>query len=225
MNMEFDLYYKPMKNLIEYKPGVILLSGMGKTLEELTITGSGLSYGAEWMLEKNTGRLTGWVGYSLSRALRKFDAINNRKYFPFRYDRRHNFSLRADYSLKETTRNKLMLSLEFILASGNAITIPDEHIQAMMLPGMGKDHPYMDRFSWYESFPHPNNYRMPLFHHLDVACSGIKKLKKDRERTWSFSVYNIYNRLNPYFYYKSHDKFLQVSMLPVIPSVSWSLKF
>jgi hypothetical protein len=225
LNLEIDLYYKPMKNLLEYKPGVILLSGMGKSPEELTVSGSGLSFGAEWMLEKSTGRLTGWAGYSLSWALRKFDMINDGKYFPFKYDRRHSFTLRADYSLKETIRTRWMVSGEFVLASGNAITIPDGHIRAMMLPGMGNDHPYVEHFSAYESFPHPNNYRMPPFHHLDLSFSGSKKLTKGRERTWCFSVYNIYNRLNPYFYYKSHGKFLQISMLPVVPSVAWTMKF
>ncbi|HPN75706.1 MAG TPA: hypothetical protein PLP79_01040, partial [Prolixibacteraceae bacterium] len=74
-------------------------------------------------------------------------------------------------------------------------------------------------------FPHPNNYRMPPFHHLDVAYAATKKLRHDRRRTWTFSVYNVYNRLNPYFYYKTHDSFKQISMLPVVPSVSWSLTF
>jgi hypothetical protein len=225
VHVEFDLYYKPMKNLREYKPGEIVMAGSGKNWEELTVAGKGLNYGAEWMLEKTTGRLTGWAGYSLSWARRKFEEINNGQYFPYKHDRRHNLSILANYMVKETSVKKKMLSLTFIYASGNAITIPDEHVRAIMLPGMTKDHPFMNRFSWYETFPHPNNYRMPSFHHLDLAWAATKKLHKNRERTWNFSVYNVYNRLNPYFYYKSYEKFLQISMLPVIPSVSWTLKF
>jgi hypothetical protein len=225
LQVEFDLYYKPMKNLREYKPGVIVMAGSGKDWEELTVAGKGLNYGAEWMLEKTSGRLTGWAGYSLSWAKRKFDEINNGKYYPYKHDRRHNLSILANYTVRETPVKKKMLSLTFLYASGNAITIPDEHVQAILLPGLTKDHPFINRFSWYESFPHPNNYRMPSFHHLDLAWAATKKFSKNRERTWNFSVYNVYNRLNPYFYYKSYEKFQQISMLPVIPSVSWTLKF
>jgi hypothetical protein len=225
VHVEFDLYYKPMKNLREYKPGVIVMAESGKNWEELTVSGKGLNYGAEWMLEKTSGRLTGWAGYSLSWAKRKFEEINNGQYYPYKYDRRHNLSVLANYMVKETSVKKKMLSLTFVYASGNAITIPDEHVQAILLPGMTRNHPFVNCFSFYESFPHPNNYRMPSFHHLDLAWAATKKLQKGRERTWNFSVYNVYNRLNPYFYYKSYEKFLQISMLPVIPSVSWTLKF
>jgi hypothetical protein len=225
LHAEFDLYYKPMRNIREYKPGVIVMAESGKNWEELTVSGKGLNYGAEWMLELTSGRLTGWAGYSLSWARRKFEEINNGRYYPYKYDRRHNLTVLANYMVKETSVKKKMLSLTFVYASGNAITIPDEHVQAILLPGMTKNHPFINNFSWYESFPHPNNYRMPSFHHLDLAWAAVKKLSKGRERTWNFSVYNVYNRLNPYFYYKEYEKFLQISMLPVVPSVSWTLKF
>lgn len=222
---EADLYYKPMDHLLEYRPGVILTAGSGKTWEQLTVAGKGLNYGAEIMIERSSGRLTGWAGYSLSWSKRKFPDINKGLYFPFKHDRRHDFSLLANYRLREDHLKKKMLTAAFVFASGNAITIPDEHIEGMLLPGLDKDFPYLDHFSWYESFPHPNNYRMPPFHHLDVAYAASKRLHKGRERTWKVSVYNVYNRLNPYFYYKDGDSFMQISMLPVVPSVSWSLKF
>ena len=225
LTLEGELYCKSMNNLLEYRPGVIIWSGSGKLWEELTVVGKGLNYGAEVMVEKTTGRLTGWAGYSLSWALRKFDEINNGRYFPFKYDRRHDFSLLATYRVRETGMKQKLLTSSFVFASGNAITIPDDHIRGMMLPGLAADFSYIDSFSWYESFPHPNNYRMPPFHHLDVAYAATKKLRHDRRRTWTFSVYNVYNRLNPYFYYKTHDSFKQISMLPVVPSVSWSLTF
>jgi len=222
---EADAYYKPMNHLLEYRPGVILTAGSGKTWEELTISGKGLNYGAEFMAEKTTGRLTGWAGYSLSWSERKFPDINRGRFFPFKYDRRHDFTLLANYRLKDNHIKKNTVTVAFVFASGNAITIPDEHIKGMLLPGLDKDFPYLEHFSWFESFPHPNNYRMPPFHHLDAAYAASKKLNKSRERTWKISVYNIYNRLNPYFYYKDGDSFMQISMLPVVPSVSWSLKF
>ncbi len=223
--LEADIYYKPMKNLLEYRPGVILWAGSGKEWEEMTVSGEGLNYGAEIMAEKSSGRLTGWAAYTLSWAWRKFEEINGGKYFPFKHDRRHDFSLLANYRLADTPAKQKLITCAFVIASGNAITIPDEHIQAMLLPGLDNDFPYLKHFSWYESFPHPNNYRMPPFHHLDLAYSASKKLKGSRERTWKFSVYNVYNRLNPYFYYKNDDAFQQISMLPIVPSVSWSLRF
>jgi hypothetical protein len=224
-SLEMDIYYKPMRNLLEYRPGISLLAGSGKTWEEITLAGKGLNYGAEIMLEKTTGRFTGWVGYSLSWAKRKFAEINNGAYFPFRHDRRHDLSLLANYTIKETTRKQKIVSLVFVFASGNAITIPDKHVSGMLLPGLDSNFGYLEHFLFYETFPHPNNYRMPPFHHLDIAYSATKKLKKERERSWKFSVYNVYNRLNPYFYYKERDKFMQISMLPIVPSVSYSLKF
>jgi len=223
--LQADLYYKPMKDLREYRPGVMVLSGSGLTWEELTVSGCGLNYGAEWMVEKATGKLTGWAGYSLSRAWRKFPEINNGRFFPYKFDRRHQLSLLVNYLVKETAVKKQQFSCTFTYASGNAITIPDEQIPSALLPGMTPGHPFYDRFSRYVSFPHPNNYRMPAFHHLDLSWSASKKLKKNRESNWNFSVYNVYNRLNPYFYYKEGDKFFQISMLPLIPAVSWSLKF
>ncbi len=224
-NLELDTYYKPMRNLVEYKPGVMLVTGSGKTWEDLTVAGKGLNYGSEIMIEKTSGKITGWAGYTLSWAKRRFEEINEGKYFPFKFDRRHSLSLLVNFMLEETIAKHKDVTLSFIFASGNAITIPDEHIQGTLLPGLDTDFPYLDHFTWYESFPNPNNYRMPPFHHLDLAWSASKKLKKDRERTWKISVYNVYNRLNPYFYYKRYDHFVQVSMLPIIPSVSWSLKF
>jgi hypothetical protein len=225
ITLETDVYYKPMKDLREYRPGVVLMAGSGLTWEELTVSGKGLNYGAEWMVEFNSGRLTGWAGYSLSWARRKFAGINNGRYFPYKFDRRNYLSLLANYLIRENSTRKSQLSCTFVYASGNAITIPDEQISSMLLPGMTPDHPFADRFSRFLSFPHPNNYRMPAFHHLDLSWSLIRKLKRNGESTWCFSVYNIYNRLNPYFYYKSREKFFQISMLPVIPAVSLSLKF
>ncbi|HNX79977.1 MAG TPA: hypothetical protein PKJ24_08835, partial [Prolixibacteraceae bacterium] len=202
-----------------------VLAGSGLNWEALTVSGDGRNYGAEWMVELNSGRLTGWAGYSLSWAWRKFAEINNGRFFPYKFDRRHHFSLLANYLVRESATRKSQLSGTFVYASGNAITIPDEQISSVLLPGMTADFPYVDRFSQYLSFPHPNNFRMAAFHHLDLSWSFIRKLKNTGESTWCFSVYNVYNRLNPYFYYKSGEKFFQISMLPVVPAVSWSLKF
>jgi hypothetical protein len=225
IRLEADIYYKPMKDLREYRPGIQALAGSGLNWEELTVSGEGLNYGAEWMVEFNSGRLTGWAGYSLSWAVRKFAEINQGRYFPYKFDRRHHLSLLANYLVRESATRKSQFSCTFTYASGNAITIPDEQIPSVLLPGMTIDHPFADRFSRYLSFPHPNNYRMPAFHHIDLSWSLTRKLLRNGESTWCFSVYNVYNRMNPYFYYKSRDKFYQISMLPFIPAVSWSLKF
>ncbi len=225
LNLEADLYCKPMRNLLEYRPGVIIYQRPGTSWEELTVAGEGLNYGAEIMLEKSAGRLTGWAGYSLSWAWRKFEEINNGRYYPFKHDRRHNLTLLAGYKIADREKKQKTLTCSFVFASGNAITIPDEHIRGMMLPGWDSDFYYLNRFSWYESFPHPNNYRMPPFHHLDLAYSATRVLRHNRRSTWEISVYNVYNRMNPYFYYKNKGSFKQISMLPVIPSFSWCLKF
>lgn len=222
-SLTWDAYYKPIRNVIQYKQGVSYIKNASDAWYDLVDVGDGLNYGTEIMLEKTEGKITGWVNYTLAWALRKVEGINNGEYFPFKYDRRHDINVLLKYNVKETEQVQRYISVAFKLATGNAITVPVESFEGASLPGMNNlDQYFRVNFNSYESFPHPNNYRMPTFHHLDLAYSTTKKLSRGRERSWKFSVYNIYNRLNPYYYVKRYNGYYQVSLLPIIPSVSFS---
>lgn len=224
-SFQWNVYYKPMKNIIRYKQGISYATTTAVNWTEIVDVGKGLSYGTELMLEKGSGRLTGWVNYTLAWAWRKIDGINNNEYFPFKYDRRHVINVMLNYSLKHTDKKETEISAVFKFAAGNAITVPTQYYKGVGIPGLENLSDYYSSMINYQAFPYPNNYRMPAFHHLDIAYSSTKKLSNNRERVWKFSVYNVYNRLNPYFYVKRGSSYYQISLLPIIPSVTFSYKW
>jgi hypothetical protein len=225
IDFTWNAYYKPIKNIIRYKQGVSYMNSTAANWTEMVDVGEGLNYGTELMLEKTKGRITGWFNYTLAWALRKVEGLNNNEYFPFKYDRRHDVNLVINYSLKETKEKHSEISVLFKYATGNAITIPVEYYAGAALPGMRGLSDYYSGLKNYTAFPYPNNYRMPAFHHLDLAYSITKKLDHNKERNWTFSVYNVYNRMNPYYYYKRKEDHYQISLLPIIPSVTFSYKW
>ena len=212
-----ELYYKSMQNQIEYKEGYT-----PNTLEDTENSftfGKGWSYGSEFFINKARGRLTGWAGYTLSWTWRKFPELNFGEKYPAKYDRRNDLSVVAMYNL-----NKLWkLSATFVYGSGNATTLPQRF--------------YIINGVLTQEYSRINEYRLPAYHRLDLA--GIYSPKKNEGRKlnseWVFSVYNVYSRKNPYFIYFDQDgsayngtlkvQGKQVSLFPIIPSVTWNFKF
>jgi len=205
-------YYKPMKNLIEYAEGASYLNATSNWEDKVEI-GKGKSYGAEFFLQKKKGRTTGMLGYTLSWTNRQFDNLNNGKEFPYKYDRRHDLKAAIIHKVSD----RFELSADWVFGTGQAITLPSE----VYIGGNGEE---------IEVFDGRNGYRMRSFHHLDVGMKFMKK-KKWGERVWVIGVYNVYNRQNPFFIYRDHDNitnkpvFRQVSLFPIIPSVSYQFKF
>lgn len=212
-----ELYYKTMQNQIEYKEGYT-----PNTLtdpEESFVFGKGWSYGAELFLNKVKGRFTGWVGYTLSWSWRKFADLNGGLKYPSRYDRRHDLSVVGMY----TINNKWKVSAVFIFGTGNAISLPERF--------------YFIDGVLTQQFSGVNQYRMKPYHRLDLSATYTPTPKKPRKHTtnWVFSLYNAYSRLNPYFYYFSQEgsatdgtlkvSAKQVSLFPIIPSVTWNVHF
>ncbi|TAJ10225.1 TonB-dependent receptor [Marinilabiliaceae bacterium JC017] len=219
-SISLEGYYKEMDNLIEYKEGASFF-GSSQGWEEKVEMGEGRSYGAELLLKKETGKTTGWIGYTLSKTDRKFDNINFGKYFPARYDRRHDVSVAVTHKFSD----KIDLGISWVYGTGNAITLPSNTIATLEI-----NH---SDYGSYEGntvqyFDQRNNYRMPDYHRLDVGIN-FHKVKKHGVRTWNISVYNAYNRKNPFFLYvgeKDDVKVLkQVSLFPILPSVSYTYKF
>ncbi len=211
-----EAYYKSSKNQIEFIRGVINNS-LNQTLEENLAVGDGRSYGAEIFLRKKTGTFTGWVGYSLSRAERLFEKINDGKIYPSKFDRRHDLSLAGIYRL-----NKLWnLSAVFIYVSGNAFTLP-----------VGR---YIIQENLVNEYDEVNNFRMPPYHRLDLAATRSRITRKGNISSWNFSIYNVYNRANPFYIYFEATGNLDeysleiqpkmVSLFPIVPSLSWRFEF
>lgn len=212
-----EAYYKTMKNLIEYKEGASFF-GSNQNWEGLVEVGNGYSYGLEMLFEKRTGKTTGWIGYTLSWTNRQFANINNGEEFPYRYDRRHDIS----FVLTHKFNDKVDIGVVWVYGTGNAITLALQKYNSSGGVEFGD--------SEVNHIDQRNGYRMPSYHRLDLGVN-IHKPKKWGEATWSFGLYNAYNRQNPFYldigYLQGgNEKVLkQISLFPILPSVSYSFKF
>lgn len=221
-------YYKWMHNLMEYRPGSTFL-GSSTGWENKVCLGDGRAYGIEFLAQKTVGKITGWVGYTLSRTLRRFDDINNGEEFPAKFDRIHDLSVTLQYKPSE----KFDCGVTWVYATGDTRTLALQEFQGQtasdwLVGGMNRS-----RYGYIE---HRNNFRMPSYHRLDISVNFHKR-KKHGIRTWNISVYNVYNRQNPFLIYKDYRNELtdgtyqrkpvlkQLSLFPIIPTVSYIYKF
>jgi outer membrane receptor protein involved in Fe transport len=210
-----EAYYKTMENQIEYREGY---TPSLKDPEEEFVFGKGWSYGAELFVNKVKGRLTGWIGYTLSWTWRKFPNLNDGLKYPSRYDRRNDMSVVGSYELNQ----KWKLSGIFVYGTGNATSLPERF--------------YFISGVLTQEYSRINAYRMKSYHRLDLSATYTPQPKKPRKLTssWVFSVYNVYSRLNPYFIYYDQEgnaaagtlkvTAKQVSLFPVIPAVTWNIR-
>ncbi len=208
-------YYKSLHNVMEYAEGSGFLSGISNW-EDRIERGRGVSYGGEFFIQRKTGKTTGMAGYTLSWTNRQFDNLNNGKWFPFKYDRRHDFKIAVAHNITK----RIQVSGDWVFSSGAAITLPES---IYMLEGR-EIIQYGER----------NSYRMPAYHRMDLSVKFMKQ-KKKFERAWVISVYNVYNRLNA-FYIDMDTEYnhttgsqknvlKQVTLFPIIPSISYQFKF
>lgn len=238
LSFSLEGYYKKMVNVIGYKEGATFMmldnpaSDSGNTWEDKVTSGRSWSYGLELLLQKKEGRLTGWIGYTLSWTMMQFDSLNfGRKYYA-RYDRRHDISVVAIYKHND----HITLSGTWVYGTGNAVTLPTSEYSAQL--HLDDDHYYPGQHYDYfngrpvNDYSVKNNFRMRAYHRFDIGIQFHKE-KKWGERIWEISVYNVYNRKNPFYYYtetntignKTVGVLKQVSLFPVIPSITYSFKF
>jgi hypothetical protein len=221
-------YYKQMENVLSFKEGASFLFGLENDWEQKVTQGDGESYGVELFLQKKRGDFTGWLGYTLSWNWRQFDEINSGKRYPFRYDRRHDISLVGTYAISD----RISVSAAWIFGTGNAVTLPIYKYKVAK-PGV---HNYYSNHE-IQSLGSKNAFRMSDYHRLDFSIEFTKQ-KQRWERTWVISVYNAYYHKNPYFIlpidtytynpdgnYNYEVKFKEITILPIIPSVSYKFKF
>lgn len=217
-----EAYYKPMYNQIEFKPGAELF--FNQNLENEMIFGKGLSYGVEVFGKKKFGKLTGWIGYTWSRTTRQFDELNQGEAFFFRYDRTHDISLVGTYQFNK----KWSGTMVFVYGTGNAATLPTSRYAYRAGYDLEKNEP---KFTFVDLYDKVNDFRLPAYHRLDVSFTYIKKKTERYESSWNFSIYNLYNRANPYFIYFVPDlealkvRAYMVYLFPILPSVAWNFKF
>jgi hypothetical protein len=226
IDLSVEGFYKSMNNLLEYKDGASFV-GATTGWEDKVEMGKGWSYGLEFLLEKKIGKTTGWLGYTWSKTERQFDNLNwGQKYYA-RYDRRHDIN----FVLTHRFSKRFDVGLTWVYGTGNAVTLPTQNVSSAQLPYV----PVWGDTS-YEYYGQRNNYRMPAYHRMDVGFN-FHKQKKHGIRTWNIGFYNVYSRQNPFFlYFESTTeaeykltgklrKLTQLSLFPIIPSISYSYKF
>ncbi|MCX6257363.1 MAG: TonB-dependent receptor [Bacteroidia bacterium] len=207
-----EIYYKNLANQIEYKPGADLR--LNKTVESQLLFGKGWAYGSEFYIKKKYGRLNGWIGYTLSRSLRKFDGIDNGSTFPAKQDIIHDISIVGIYELNA----KWTFSASWVYWTGNAVTFPS-----------GK---YIVNGQIINYYTSRNDYRMPPYHRLDVGATWMLKKTEKTESSWNFSIYNVYGRENAYsinFQPDPNDpskmQAVQLSLFRWVPAITYNFKF
>jgi outer membrane receptor for ferrienterochelin and colicin len=209
-----EAYYKTMENLLEYKEG-ISYQNLGESWENKVESGRGWSYGSEFLIQKNEGKLNGWIGYTLSWTYRQFENLNQGEKFPFKYDRRHDIGVALNYKYND----KIDGGLIWVFSTGNAVTIAQQDYLVLDNGDTSYSTYYGDR----------NSFRMPINHRLDIAVNFHKE-KKYGTRSWGFGIYNVYSRLNPlYLSWEEDDdgelKLYKYGFLPIMPFVSYTFKF
>lgn len=225
-----EVYYKAMYNLIEYKEGALPSDNLNDNTDNLLTFGRGWSYGVEVFIKKSVGKFTGWIGYTWSKTERRFENLNNGEVFPAKYDRRHDLSIVASYKFNK----RWIVSAAFIYATGNTLTLPTSW--------------YIQNQDLLFEYGQRNSTRMAPYHRLDISATWYgreykrkphpetgKLIKKKLRTNVALSVYNVYNRANPYFLYVDNDgDFLagdfeisvkQVTLFPIIPSITWNFEF
>jgi len=209
-----EIYYKALENQIDYRNAAIILGN--DNVESELLYGTGRAYGLEMMMRKKTGRLTGWVGYTLSKVEKKIEGINNGDYFNARQDRTHDISIVGMYDVNK----RWSVSATWVYTTGNAVTFPtgkyEANGQTVFL--------YSDR----------NGARFPAYHRLDLGATlEARKNKKRRyQSSWTFGVFNAYGRQNAYtitFRENKNDpaksEAVRTSLFSFVPSVTWNFKF
>lgn len=207
-----EAYYKDMKNQIDFKDNA--KTYRKDEIETELLFGKGRAYGIEFMIKKQFGQLTGWVGYTLSKSEKKIEGINENKWYDATQDRTHDISIVAIYELNK----KWTLSGTWIYYTGNAVTYPSGKYE---LDGI--EVPY---------YTERNGYRAPAYHRLDLgAVCKLKDTKKFYSEL-SFSLYNAYGRENAYMieFRPNNDdtskmSAYQYALFKFVPSISWNFKF
>jgi len=226
-SVSIESYRKEMNNLLTFRPGESFLMNNESWEEKVLIGGKGIAEGIELLLRKDAGKTTGWLSLEVSKSERSFDELLNGKAFPFKYDRRFETNIVLTHSINAN----ISISAVWIYGAGYPVTLPER-----------KYNTFGNIVYVYGDI---NSFRMRDYHRLDMGINFMKQVKRG-ERRWSISILNVYNRQNPYYYYfeyefipikdsgsnglilrgdKGNLKLYQQSLIPFLPTASFSFKF
>jgi hypothetical protein len=207
-----ETYYKNMQNQVDYKDGADINNA--PDVESELLFGKGRAYGLELLVKKKTGKLTGWIGYTLSKTERLVEGINKGEWYNAKQDRTHDLSIVSVYQLTK----KWSLSGLFVYNTGNAVTFPTGKYD-------------MNGTTVYQ-YAKRNANRMPTNHRLDVSATYESNRKGRFQSSWNIGLYNVYGRQNAYsisFEDNPNDKTktqaVQTSLFKWVPSITYNFKF
>jgi len=213
-----EVYRKWLYNTTDYQNGVSLTTDFIPWYNKVT-QGNGNTKGVELSIEKQTGPLTGSISYTFSISDRNYDELNNGITFPFIYDRRHDFNISGNYKIS----GKWDISALWFFGTGYPVTLPTEkYLPALGISGSDNNGNYFGQQIDY--YPSPNNSRLPAYHRLDLSLH-YNNHNRWGKYTWSFDIFNAYNRKNPIYMYYIDTSIKYANLLPIIPSVTYTLRF
>jgi hypothetical protein len=216
IQISVDLYSKQLNNLVTLKDGINYSSSYKNWENIIWNDGKGKSKGIEILIRKTTGKTTGWIGSTFAKSERRFEELNNGNYFPYKYDRPFEFKSFFSHQINR----RIEANATWVYGAGTPLSVPtgqydDLEGEVILI--------YGDR----------NGVRGEPYHRLDVGLT-YKLYPKWGESEWNFSIINLYNRKNPYYYYSDYDNdfegtgkltFYKQSLFSFLPSISYSFKF
>jgi len=215
--LSVEAYRKDLDNVLEYKDGASFF-GTSDNWQNKVEMGIGRSSGIELMLQKRAGKTSGWLAYTLSESSRKFVHINEGRWFPYRYDRRHHLSFVMNCMFTE--RFDCGVSWEFFTGGAGTLAFQET---ALIAP---------DAYTVNDgNSPRVLNGRNPYPTTEYILSANFHKKKKYGAQTWNISVYNLYNAMNPALMYTVNNSLTnrkelkKITILPLLPSISYSYKF
>ncbi len=219
-SLETEVFYKTVQNRIDYIDGTNLIAN--NDIEQVILNGEARAHGLEVLLKKNTGRLTGWVAYTLSRAEQRTPGrtpeetgIANGEWYRSPYDKLHDLSVTGGYQLDA----RWTLGANFAFQTGRPVTFPNGQYEfgGIRIPNYGSR----------------NDSRLPAYHHLDLSATYVPKSKKEKklQGEWVFSLYNVYGRNNAASinFRMNEDtgvnEAVRLSIFGIVPGISYNFKF
>ncbi|WP_313806810.1 TonB-dependent receptor [Flavobacterium sp.] len=218
--LEVETYYKTVKNRMDYIDGADLIAN--EAIEQVILNGKMRSYGLEVLFRKNTGKLNGWIAYTLSKSQQKTPGrtttevgINNSDWYNSAYDKTHNLAVTGNYKWNK----KWTFGANFTLQTGQPVTFPN-----------GK---YVYQGITVPSYNSRNGDRLPYYHHLDVSATLTPKSAENKrwKGEWVFGIYNLYSRKNAASigfrqnYETGANEAIRLSIFGIVPSVTYNFKF
>jgi hypothetical protein len=245
LSVSIEGYTKKMSGLVSFKEGASFFAGTESWEDKLEIGGEGRSKGIEFLVQKSTGKTTGWISYTLSKTTRQFENINNGREYPFSYDKPHDLAI----VLKRQLTDNIDFSASWVYSTGLPVTIALSKYKTVTTTDQANAN-YPEMFLSLNDYAYlygnKNSFRMRDYHRLDVGFNFSKE-KKHGTRVWSVNIYNVYNRKNAIYYYfgntyetvKGIDEYgnhysyieetgyrlKQMSYFPLMPSFTYSYRF